>query len=187
MSRFYNRRREIIVSTAANPAQGLPPVSLKEGDMFRKTNAINRLSAGIAAIVIVGSSFTVFGQGPLQKRLDFSINVPYTLRMGDYLLPAGHYVLHQVLQNDLNLFALHPGDMTHKPVALIRTTRIDYNATGYPGKTSLLIDTENNGANYPKLEGWNIPGLDGFEIITVVEKKRGALANVTASVYRDRH
>lgn len=152
--------------------------------MSKKTRVISKLSAGI---LILGMSFTVFAQGPMQKRLDFSINVPYTLRMGDYLLPAGHYVLHQVLHNDLNLFALHPGDLTRKPVALIRTTRIDYYATGYPAKTSLLIDTENNGANYPKLEGWNIPGMDGFEIITVVERKKGTLANVTASAYRNRH
>lgn len=152
--------------------------------MFKKTRVISKLSAGI---LMLGMSFTAFAQGPMQKRIDFSISVPYTLRMGDYLLPAGNYVLHQVLQNDLNLFALHPGDLTHKPVALIRTTRIDYYATGYPGKTALLIDTENNGANYPKLEGWNIPGMDGFEIITVVEKKKGTLANVTASDYRYRH
>jgi len=120
---------------------------------------------------------TAFAQGPIQKRIDFSINVPFALRMGDYILPAGKYVLYQISQNDLNLFALHPVDRTHSPIAMIRTTRIIYQGTDYPEKTELIINIdESSRDNHLVLEGWNIPGMDGWEIIGVVEKKRGLLA-----------
>src|SRR5438105_553575 len=95
----------------------------------------------LAAVLMTAAvATTAFGQGPLQKRVDFSINVPYAVRMGNYILPAGDYVLHQVMMNDLNLFALHPRDLTHEPIAMIRTTRIEYQATRYPEKTKLIIE-----------------------------------------------
>ena len=122
---------------------------------------------------------TTFAQGPLRKRVNLSINVPYTVKMGNYLLPAGDYVLFQIMENDLNLFALYQGDMTHAPVAMIRTTRIDYSSTGYPQKTKLMIETdEMSSDNHPVLEGWTIPGMDGWEIISVVEKKPGMLVRI---------
>ena len=151
--------------------------------MLEKIRLISKVSA---LVLIMGATLTVYAQGPLQKRVEFSVNVPYALRMGEYLLPPGDYVLHQVLQNDLNLFSLHPGELRNKPIAMIRTSRIDYYATGYPEKTQLMIDTENSGlSNYPTLEGWTIPGLDGYEIISVVEKKKGTLRHI-AAIYRDK-
>src|SRR5262245_45665644 len=84
-------------------------------------------------------SGTIFGQGPLQKRINFSINTPYALRMGEYMLPPGNYVLRQVLQNDLNLFALYPEDLTNEPIAMIRTVRIDYQAGRYPDDTMMFM------------------------------------------------
>jgi len=129
---------------------------------------------------MVATAFTALAQGPLQKRVNYSINVPYAVRMGDYVLPAGNYVLYQINQNDLNLFALYKGeDMRHSPIAMIRTTRIDYQATRYPEKTKIMltIDEEKQGRdNLPVLKGWTIPGMDGWEIISVVEKKHGVLA-----------
>lgn len=122
---------------------------------------------------------TTFAQGPLRKKVNLSINVPYTVKMGAYLLPAGDYTLFQIMENDLNLFALYQGDMTHAPVAMIRTIRIDYAAAGYPQKTKLMIEMdEMSRDNHPVLQGWTIPGMDGWEIIGVVEKKPGTLARL---------
>jgi len=79
------------------------------------------LSAIMLATVWIG---VTCGQGPLHKQVNYTINVPYALRKANYLLPPGRYILYQVSQNDLNLFALYQGDMMHSPIAVIRTTRI---------------------------------------------------------------
>lgn len=134
----------------------------------------------MAMLVMMGLSASVWAQGPLQKRINFSINVPYALRMGDYMLPAGDYVLHQVIQNDTNLFALHPRDLTEEPIAMIRTVRIDFQSGDYPDDTKILLRMDNEGSadSVPVIEGWTIPGMDGWEIIGVVEKKKGTLVRV---------
>jgi hypothetical protein len=126
------------------------------------------------------SAVTTFAQGPLQKLVKYSINAEHALKMGDYILPPGDYELFQISQNDLNLFALYKGDRMHSPIAMIRTTRIDYNSIDYPDKTSILLTIDNEGRrrgrdDLPVLKGWTIPGMDGWEIISVVEKKRGTL------------
>ena len=65
--------------------------------------------------------------------------------------------------------------MTHAPIAMINTTRISYSAAGrYPGKTRLLMNTDESWPQrYPVLEGWNIPGDDGWEVIGGVARLRG--------------
>lgn len=138
-----------------------------------------RKSALLAVMVFTAMASVVFAQGPINKRINYTINVSHALRMGDYLLPPGRYVLYQVNQNDLNLFALYQDEMTHSPIAMIRTARIEYHATQYPEHTKMILDiNETSGDAHPVLEGWNIPGEDGWEIISVVSKKDGILTRV---------
>ena len=135
----------------------------------------------VATALILMMAVASSAQGPLQKQVDYTINVDHALRMGDYVLPAGRYELFQISPNDLNLFALYKNNRMHSPIAMIRTARIDYQAAGYPSKTKIMltIDQESNSReNLPVLKGWTIPGFDGWEIISVVEKKKGTLARV---------
>ncbi len=112
-----------------------------------------------------------FGQGPLHKRVNYTINVGHALRMGDHLLSPGRYVIYQVDQNDLNLFALYPEDLSNSPVAMLRTTRVKHDLGEGPSRTSLVIEMdESTSDTRPVLRGWQIPGMDGWEIISVVAK-----------------
>src|SRR5581483_698756 len=138
-------------------------------------------------LILMMSGVVSFAQGPLQKQVFYTINVDHALRMGDYILPAGRYELFQINSNNPNLFALYQNDRMHSPIAMIYTARIDYQAQGYPQKTQIMytIDEESRSVargrahvreNLPVLKGWTIPGFDGWEIISVVEKKKGTLA-----------
>ena len=128
----------------------------------------------VTAILLVGAvAVPTLGQGPLHKRVNFTVNVPFELKKGRAVLPPGDYVLFQVNANDPQLFALYPEDLTNAPVAMIRTTRIDYSGNRYPGKTRLLMDTDESWPQkYPVLEGFNIPGEDGWEVISAVTRLR---------------
>src|SRR5215213_9041850 len=95
-----------------------------------------RKSMLVAVLICAAASLTL-AQGPVQKRVNYSINVRHALRVGDYLLPPGDYVLYQISQNDLNLFGLYEKDLRHGPIAMIRTVRIDYSAD-YPEHTRML-------------------------------------------------
>ena len=118
----------------------------------------------------------------LHKQVNYTINVPYALRKANYLLPPGNYILYQINQNDLNLFALYQGDMMHSPIAMVRTTRIIYHAVGYPEETKMLISYNELGPDaHPVLRGWNVPGDDGWEIIGVVPRTQ-----VSQARYADR-
>ena len=125
----------------------------------------------LAAILSVGVAIVpALAQGPLHKRVNFTINVPFELK-GGTVLPAGEYVLFQINSNDPQLFALYRDNLTHPPVAMIRTTRIDYSSGRYPSHTRLLMDTDESSPQlYPILEGFNIPGDDGWEVIGAVTK-----------------
>src|ERR1051325_1639882 len=121
-----------------------------------------RKSALIAVIALAAISSAALAQGQVQKRVDYGINVNHALRMGDYVLPPGKYVLYQINQNDLNLFALYQEDLTHSPIAMIRTTRIEYRSPDYPSKTRMILDVDEASEDvHPVLRGWNIPGEDG--------------------------
>ncbi|HJQ25417.1 MAG TPA: hypothetical protein VKA60_15965 [Blastocatellia bacterium] len=125
--------------------------------------------AALAVLTLIGS--IVLAQGPMQKRVNYTINVEYKLRMGDYMLSPGRYVLYQISMNDPNQFALYADNMTHSPVAMIRTMRIQYNTTNYPSKTKMLLETDESGdMAEPMIRGWTIPGEDGWQIISVVSK-----------------
>jgi hypothetical protein len=124
----------------------------------------------MAALLFVGAGSS-FAQGPLHKEVYYTINVPYSLRKANYMLPPGRYILYQINANDLNLFALYQGDMMHSPIAMVRTTRIYYAATGYPDETKMLMGTDESSAGaHPVIRGWNVPGDDGYEIIGVVSR-----------------
>jgi hypothetical protein len=117
----------------------------------------------IAATVVPG-----LAQGPLHKRVNFTVDVPFELKEANTLLPAGSYVLFQLNTSDPHLFALYRDDMTHPPIAMIRTMRIN-NSTRWPSKAKVLLDIDESSAqNHLMLEGWNIPGDDGWEVISVV-------------------
>jgi hypothetical protein len=134
----------------------------------------------LAAILMIAATASMaFAQGPLQKRINYTINVDYSVRMGDYLLPPGQYVLYEISANDPNLFALYREDMTHSPIAMIRTTRIDYSGSRYPGKTRMLLDIDESSSDlHPVIQGWNIPGEDGWQIISVVAKDKHVMTRV---------
>lgn len=129
----------------------------------------------LGAILLISAAVVpALAQGPLHKRINFSINVPFELKKGKAVLPPGNYVLFQISATDPNLFALYQEDMTHSPIAMIHTTRIDYSAGRYPSHTRLLMDTEESWPQkYPVLDGFNIPGEDGWQLIDAVTRWRG--------------
>ncbi len=138
-----------------------------------------RKGAIAAVLMIAAMSSLALAQGPVNKRVNYSINVSHALRMGDYILPAGKYVLYQPNQNDVNLFALYHMDLTRSPIAMIRTTRVEYHANDYPDDTRLMISMdETSSDNHPVLRGWTIPGMDGWEIISVVAKNKDVLTRI---------
>lgn len=137
-------------------------------------------SFALTAILLIGAvAVPAFAQGPLRKRVNFTINVPFELKKGRAVLPPGNYVLFQINTSDPQLFALYEEDMTHAPIAMLRTTRIDYSTGRYPSKTRLLMDTDESWPQkYPVLEGFNIPGDDGWEVIGSVTRLRGLNSKV---------
>jgi hypothetical protein len=147
----------------------------------REWNMKSLRKSMLAAIVFVAAVASMtLAQGPVQKRVNYAINVPFAVKMGDYMLPAGKYVLYQINGNDLNLFALYQNDMTHSPVAMIRTTRIEYQSSDeHPSKASMMLDIDESSSDaHPVLRGWNIPGDDGWEVISVVPKNRSVLTRI---------
>ena len=132
-------------------------------------------SFALTVLLLIGVAVVpVLSQGTLHKRVNFTVNVPFELKKGEAVLPAGNYVLFQMSMSDPQLFGLFPEDLTHEPIAMIRTTRIDYSGNRYPRKTRLLMDTEESWPQkYPVLEGFNIPGDDGWEVISTVTRLKG--------------
>jgi hypothetical protein len=130
----------------------------------------------MTALLILLSAVSVpsFAQGPLQKRIDFTINVPYRLQMGDYVMPPGKYIVRQVIENDLNLFHLFRRQLGTTPIAAIRTVRVDYTVKGTPDDAMVhwRSDLEGRRTGDPVvITGWDIPGMDGWTIISVVPDK----------------
>src|ERR1044071_2970186 len=120
-------------------------------------------------------------QGPMQKRINFTINVPFELKTANVVLPPGNYVLYQIEPHNPSMFALYRDDLTHSPLAIVSTVRIDYRPGRYPGKTRLLMDTnEASPAANAVLDGWNIPGEDGWEMIAAVSHREGLTAKYHA-------
>jgi len=154
-------------------AQFSAPRNIPDGSKGKVKAMSSRLrNSALAAVLIGALACLTLAQGPIQKRVNYSINVGYSLRIGDYMLPPGDYVLYQVTQSDLNLFGLYQKDLRREPIAMIRTTRIEYNGPDYPEHTKMLLDiNESSSEAYPVLRGWTIPGENGWEIIGVVAKR----------------
>jgi hypothetical protein len=128
-------------------------------------------SVALAAIfmILAATVTSISAQGPLTKEVYFTINSSFEMGNSNVVLPAGNYILHQVNTNDLNLFALYKESRMHSPIAMVKTTRINYQVTEYPDKTSMLVNLdEENTAAVPVINGWNIAGDDGWEIIAMV-------------------
>lgn len=123
-------------------------------------------------LLIALAGTTILGQA-IPRKVHYTINVAHQLRLGDYLLPAGKYVLWQAIPNDASVFKLHPETTRNEPIAIVRTTRIRSNDYWEPSKDQMLlrIDESSTSGALPVLRGWNIAGEDGFEIISVVPKK----------------
>ena len=135
-----------------------------------------RLFSKVAIFLVVMASLgaSALAQGPLQKRMDFTINVPYHLRMQNYMLPAGTYILHQISQSESSIYALYQGDMRHSPIAAVQTVRINYTTMRYPDRAAMHWHIDESTLNAdPVITGWDIPGDDGWEIIAVVPNKNG--------------
>lgn len=140
----------------------------------------SKLGKSLLVVLLISAMASLtLAQGPLQKRVNYSINAQYALRFGDYILPPGDYVLYQISANDLNLFALYQKDMAREPIAMIKTTRIYYQNGDYPEDTRMLLRHAELGSEaYPVIRGWTIAGEDGWEIISVVAKKNSVLTRV---------
>ena len=62
-----------------------------------------------AIFLVVVAAAPVLAQGPLHKRVNFMINVPFELKRGETVLPPGNYVLFQINTNDHNCSRLSGG------------------------------------------------------------------------------
>ena len=144
--------------------------------MLRKAGLI-----GILLIAMVGTG--IFAQTPVPRIVHYGVNVEYKMRVGDYILPSGNYVLSQVMQSDPNLYYLHPMNLTHGPIAVIRTARISFNGRVHqPGGTHIWIenDDERTADTIPVFKGWALGGEDGWEIISVTPSKHSTLVRVSS-------
>lgn len=127
----------------------------------------------LAVVFLVGSAVVpALAHEPVQARINFSTSAPFELKGTNVVLPAGNYVLFQIDPRDRQLFVLYHEDMTHSPVAMMRTVRIYHDLGALPGKTKMIMDTdEASSQNLAILEGWNVPGDYGWEITTVTPSK----------------
>jgi hypothetical protein len=150
---------------------------------------LKSVALAVVFLILATTVSSVSAQGPLLKEVYFTINSPFEMGNSNVVLPAGTYILHQVSGNDLNLFALYKDNRMHSPLAMVRTARIDYQGTRYPGKTRMLMNMDEEATPtgaIPVINGWNIPGDDGWEIITMVANHE-RLATVGSDLSRMKH
>src|SRR5688500_18573229 len=128
---------------------------------------LRRLS--LAIVFLLGSAVVpALAQQPTQTKINFTTSSPFELKGSDVVLPAGNYVLYQVDPRDRQLFALYHESMRYSPVAMIRTVRIQHDLGQLPRKTMMLMDIDEGSLhNMAVLEGWNVPGDYGWEVIAV--------------------
>lgn len=126
-------------------------------------------------LLFVATAGLVLAQGPVPRRIHYTINASYRMKLGNYMLPAGKYLLYQVSKDDRNLFALYEGeDREDSPIALIRTVPIDYDRT--VDETTIILEYDETSRDAtPVMKGWNIPGESGWEIISVTPKNHRVL------------
>ena len=134
----------------------------------------------LVAVVLLAVAVPILAQGPLQKRIDFTINSPFELKKSGLVLPAGNYVLFEIDAKQPHLFALYSDDMTHRPIAMIWTMRSN-NMVRWPTKTRIIMETDESlSQNYPLIEGWTVPGEDGWQVISAVTSRRSTIARYQA-------
>jgi hypothetical protein len=141
--------------------------------IIKKEDKILKLSKKIvliAFVIVVLPALTAFA-GPIQKRVNFTIDSPFKIETGNSIMPPGDYVLYQINRNNTKLFALYQDDLTEGPVAMIQTVRVGYLPGEYPEESELFLNTDeqSDAQSVAELIGWTIPGLDGWEVISVVE------------------
>jgi hypothetical protein len=142
--------------------------------IIKKEDKILKLSKKIvlvAFVIVVLPALTAFA-GPIQKRVNFTIDSPFKIETGNSIMPPGDYVLYQINRNNTKLFALYQDDLTEGPVAMIQTVRVGYLPGEYPEESELFLNTDeqsDSAQSVAELIGWTIPGLDGWEVISVVE------------------
>ena len=129
----------------------------------------------VAAVLLAATiAVPALAQGPMNDRINFTINVPFELKKSDIVLQPGNYVLYRIDANNPNLFALYRDNTRHTPIVMITTSRIEHASNKVPGKTRLLMETdETSPQTYAVLEGWNVPGKDGWEMISTVTRAHG--------------
>lgn len=135
----------------------------------------------LAAVLLLGAAAVpTLAQGPLQKRIDFTINSPFELKKSGLVLPAGNYVLFEIDAKEPHLFALYRDNMRHRPIAMIWTMRTN-NIARVPSKSRIIMETdESSPQNYPLVEGWTVPGEDGWQVISAVTSRRSTIARYQA-------
>jgi hypothetical protein len=163
------------VKTGSDPARRklLPKTQQEVKTMFCRLR-----NSALMGILIIAMASIAPAQGPLRKIIHFSINVTYTFRNSDLVLPPGDYTLYQIDPNDTSIFALYHGPgRKRSPIAMIKTVRIEYNATKYPEDTTLLYNlTASRSEPLPVVNGWTLPSQQGWEIIGIVSKSARHLA-----------
>jgi hypothetical protein len=121
--------------------------------------------------LLISATLEGIASAQLRKRLHFTINAPYRIRMANVVLPEGRYTIQQVSENDLNLFFLFEGDNVRSPVAAIRTVSNGSTAR-WPDRVAVHWRIDERELNtLPIITGWDIPGYTGWEIISVAPRR----------------
>jgi hypothetical protein len=140
-----------------------------------------------AVFVLAASVLPALAQGPLHKEVRFTISGPFVLRNTHKVLPAGNYILYEISALNPSVFALYRENKMHSPVSMLTTVRIEYSGTEYPDKVRILTDIdERSPQNYTVLEGFNIPGESGWEVISGVTR-RGSSSGYVGTVSSSKH
>jgi hypothetical protein len=132
------------------------------------TGFIRNMAA--AAVLLVASAATSFGQVPTRTMVHFTIRVPVAVTIGNYALAPGTYVLYQDSQV-ADMFALYRDNMSHPPIAQILTTQTPYWAVPQNRETRVeLRMTESNYGVRPVIKGFNVPFADRWNVVSVIAK-----------------
>ncbi|HSB09649.1 MAG TPA: hypothetical protein VLM38_09205 [Blastocatellia bacterium] len=143
----------------------------------------------LAAVLLAGA-LVIPASAQMHKQVNFTISAPFELKNSNVVLPPGEYILYQISAVNPSIFALYKDDMRHTPIAMISTVRIEYSASKYPSKTRILTDIdETSSQNYPVIQGWNIPGESGWEVIAGVTSHHEAISSsyATRRASRSKH
>ena len=123
-----------------------------------------------ATVLAAGSVAASFGLVPTRTMVHFTISVPFTVTIGNYLLAPGTYVLYQDSQVP-DRFALYRDNLTREPIAQIFTTRTPYWAVRNDRETRIELRMAESPAGVrPVVKGFNVPFADRWNILSVVAR-----------------